>query len=222
MYAFNSTTGKISWKFQAIDADSGTNAQVRAVSKDGGTAHFSAGRALYALDAATGKLKWAVQTKQVMYTSPAIAPDGTVVYGASRGGVARAISVEGRELWNASLGVFASTMGAITDDGKHVLLVSKTGLAKVEIATGNVVWNSARGGNVQSAAIVIDAASVVWATTGHGVDMTDGTGNTTNCDIRADIHDGSGFSSIGAATLAADGVILQLSIHGMLKALTAG
>ena len=57
VYAFDTVSGKIKWKFQAMDADSGTKAQVRAtpaVSADGNVIHFPAGRALYALDAATG------------------------------------------------------------------------------------------------------------------------------------------------------------------------
>ena len=57
VYAFDTVTGERKWKYQAMDADSGTTAQVRAtpaVSADGNVIHFPAGRALYALDAATG------------------------------------------------------------------------------------------------------------------------------------------------------------------------
>ena len=57
VYAFDTMSGKHKWKYQAMDKDSGTKAQVRAtpaVSVDGTVVHFPAGRALYALDAATG------------------------------------------------------------------------------------------------------------------------------------------------------------------------
>ena len=73
-----------------------------------------------------------------MYTSPTVAPDGTVIYGASGGGVARAVSAEGKQLWETNLQIFASTMGAITADGEHVLLANGSGLGKIEIKTG--VW----------------------------------------------------------------------------------
>jgi hypothetical protein len=57
VYAFDTASGKHIWKYQAMDVDSGTKAQVRAtpaMSADGTVIHFPAGRAFYALDAATG------------------------------------------------------------------------------------------------------------------------------------------------------------------------
>ena len=159
-----------------------------------------------------------MQTQQVCYSSPAVAPDGTVVYGASGGGVARALQGEGgKVLWAHNLSLFGSTMGAITADGAHVILANHSGLGKLSVRTGEVVWSSAHESNIQSAAIVLDAAGTAWVTQGHGVSMTDAHGNTTNCDI-AD-PDGSGYNSLVAATIAADGVLLQLTIHGMMRAL---
>ena len=62
LYALEPSSGKISWKFQAMDADTGTHAQIRAtpaLSKDGATVYFPAGRAMYAVDASSGKQKCA-------------------------------------------------------------------------------------------------------------------------------------------------------------------
>jgi outer membrane protein assembly factor BamB len=221
MYALDPNSGAVKWKYQAMDADTATAAQIRAtpaVSGDGSVVHFPAGRALYALDAATGKEKWVLQTVQVMYTSPTVAPDGTVIYGASGGGVARAVSAEGKQLWEADLQLFASTMGAITTDGEHVLLANASGLAKIEIKTGATVWSSKQEGRIAAAAIVLDSDGRAYVPNGHGISFTSPDGlNTTNCDITD--PSGSGFNSLVSLTLAADGMVLQLSIHGMMKAL---
>lgn len=127
IYAFNPLTGTVLWKFQAIDADSNTKAQIRAtpaLTLDGKTLHFPAGRALYAIDATNGTIKWYRQTKQVVYSSPTLVPDGTAIYGASGGGMSTAISASGTILWSQNLTQFASTMGAITHDGQSVVLTS--------------------------------------------------------------------------------------------------
>jgi outer membrane protein assembly factor BamB len=77
MYAVDPSTGDIKWKYQAVDNDTNTAAQIRATpAVHGSVVHFPAGRALYALDASTGQPNWILQTNQVMYTSPTVAPDG--------------------------------------------------------------------------------------------------------------------------------------------------
>jgi outer membrane protein assembly factor BamB len=159
-----------------------------------------------------------LQTNQVMYTSPTIAPDGTVIYGASGGGIARAVSSVGKQLWELDLGLFASTMGAITHDGNHVLLANSSGLCKVEIATGSAVWTSDHESRIASAGIAVDSTGVAFVPNGHGISYTKSDGsNTTNCDLPD--PSGSGYNSMVQLTIAGDGMILQLSIHGMMKAL---
>ena len=61
-------------------------------------------------------------------------------------------------------------------------------------------------------------AGVAFVPNGHGISMTlpDGS-NTTNCNIPD--PGGSGFNDMVQLSIAADGLILQLSIHGMMKAL---
>ena len=122
----------------------------------------------------TGKERWVIQTKQVIYTSPTVAPSGIVVYGASGGGLATAVSATGNILWTKNMSTFHSTMGAITSDGKHVLLVSGSTqgcssdkVSKLVINTGEEVWPNETGpgcgvGNVNAAALTIDAAGTAW------------------------------------------------------------
>ena len=158
-----------------------------------------------------------LQTNQVVYKSPTIAPNGAVIYGASGGGVARAVLAAGQQLWDINLGLFESTMGAMTADGDHVLLASSSGLGKVEIATGKTVWCSNHESHIAAAEIVIDSTGAAFVPNGHGISFTkpDG-GNTTNCNILD--PSGSGFNSMVQLTIAGDGMILQLSIHGMMNA----
>lgn len=121
-----------------------------------------------------GKERWVVQTKQVMYTSPTVAPSGTVIYGASGGGLATAVSAAGKILWAKNMTTFHSTMGAITADGQHVLLVSgntpgcgSDKVSKLAITTGEEVWPYKTGpgcgvGSVNAAALTIDASGTAW------------------------------------------------------------
>ena len=222
MYAFVPTTGKIVWKYLATDADTNTSAQIRAtpaLSPDGSALYFPAGRALYAVDAATGTLQWVHQTKQVVYTSPTVAADGTIVYGASGGGQASALSPAGQLLWTKNLSYVASTMGASTTDG-HVLVASGPTeqcrncayVTKVDPKTGQQLWSSPLDGPMQAAAIIVDAAGTAWTAQSHGVSMTTIAGNSTACTV----SDGQ-WNSLGAVTIPSEGLLLQLTLHGMLR-----
>ena len=51
----------------------------------------------------------------------------------------------------------------------------------------------------------------------NNIDDGGDNGNTTNCNIPD--PGGSGFNDMVQLSIAADGLILQLSIHGMMKAL---
>ena len=109
-----------------------------------------------------------------MYTSPTVAPSGTVIYGASGGGLATAVSAAGKILWAKNMTTFHSTMGAITADGQHVLLVSgntpgcgSDRVSKLAITTGEEVWPYKTGpgcgvGSVNAAALTIDASGTAW------------------------------------------------------------
>ena len=80
----------------------------------------------------------------------------------------------GKVLWTKNMTTFHSTMGAITSDGKHVLLVSgptpgcsSDKVSKLVIITGEEVWPYKTGhgcgvGNVDAAALTIDASGTAW------------------------------------------------------------
>jgi outer membrane protein assembly factor BamB len=203
--------------------------QVRAtpaLSSDCRTLHFPAGRALYGIDTATGAVKYNILTKQVVYTSPTVTAgygkgNETVVYGASGGGMANAVSADGKLIWSANLTQLASTMAASTTDG-HVLLNSGNTpkcqtcsfLNKIDPTTGNIVWTSQlHDRNIQAAAITVDAAGTAWIPSGHGLIFTNTEGNSTMC------SDIGGGNSMGSLTIPIDGVVLQLTQHGGLRAL---
>jgi hypothetical protein len=88
--------------------------------------------------------------------------------------LATAVSVAGKVMWTKNMTTFHSTMGAITSDGKHVLLVrgqtpgcGSDKVSKIVIATGEEVWSGKTGpgcgvGNVQAAALTIDASGTAW------------------------------------------------------------
>ena len=210
---FNPATGDIHWEFQAIDEDTNTSAQIRAtpaLSHDGTTLHFPAGRAMYAVDAASGKLRWCVQTKQVIYSSPAINKDGVVFYGASGGGVANAVSPEGAVLWTSNLTEFASTMAAIASDGGILMSSGDAHLNKLDPASGKVLWTSNRG-RAPVSAMTQDAAGNVWLPDG-GLMFASPEGNITQCVPQ------SALAGMGQLILPTDGVLLAMTEHGGMMA----
>ena len=216
---------------QVADNDTNTAAQIRAtlaLSRDGTLAFFPAGRALYAVDTAKGELRWAVQTEQVVYTSPTVAQDGTVIFGGSGGGMATAVSPTGKIVWSLNLTELGSTMGAATADGAHVLLIGcvpptagSTGtggqqMLKIEVASGKIV--QALGGvgawQVSAAAISVDARGTAFVPVNHGFVMVPAQGNATFCGVGD-----SRFGSLGAITIPMDGVVLIPGITGGLRAM---
>lgn len=214
VYAFNPATGEIHWKFQAIDEDTNTSAQIRAtpaLSHDGATLHFPAGRAMYAVDAASGKLRWLVQTKQVIYSSPTINKDGVVFYGASGGGVANAVSPEGAVLWTSNLTEFASTMAAIASDGGVLMSSGGANLIKLDPTSGKALWTSNRGMEPVSA-MTQDAAGNVWLPSHGGLVFASPDGNITQCVPQ------SALAGMCQVILATDGVLLAMTEHGGVMA----
>lgn len=85
------------------------------------------------------------------------------------------------------------------------------------VATGEVVWEGSTGGKVTAAGITLDAGGVAWTTNNHGLTRTTPDGNSTACTTPCDGC--AGWNALGAATVATDGVILQLNVHGELAAL---
>lgn len=148
---------------------------------------------------------------------------GTVVYGASGGGIASGLSPQGKVLWTKNLTLARSTMAAVTTDG-YVLLASgnrNEGMIKIEPATGTVVWSSeTHQSPSQAAAIVLDARGVALLPTDAGITSTDPAGNSTACTIQLGPsrpgHGPPGFNSLGSVAIASDGVLLMLSNNGSL------
>ena len=147
---------------------------------------------------------------------------------------------------------FHSSMGAVTADGKHVLLVSghvvgcsSSCVSKVVIATGEEVWARRTGhgcgvGDIQAAALTIDAGGTSWYETctlilmttavfdttaenvhtdavrraplgSQGLLMTDSVGNFTSCQLD------TGSNALSAVAIAGDGLLLLSNIHGQLS-----
>ncbi len=89
LYAVDANNGKLKWKFKTDDGGSGS---ASSPSVAGGTVYVGSGYVssssivpqpkgyLYALDAATGKLKWEYQTGHVADSSPAV-DNGSVYFG---------------------------------------------------------------------------------------------------------------------------------------------
>ena len=225
VYCFDPLSGKIAWQYQVLDNDTNTAAQIRAtpaLSRDGALVFFPAGRALYAVGAATGDLRWAVQTAQVVYTSPTVAGDGIVIFGGSGGGMATAVSPAGKVVWSLNLTEIGSTMGAVTADGAHVLLIGSPSpvggqqLLRIEVASGKIVqaMGGVGGWQVSAAAISVDAGGTAFVPVNHGFFMISPHGNATFCGV----GDGR-FASVGAITIPMDGVVLIPGIIGGLRAM---
>ena len=71
---------------------------------------------LYALDAATGRVKWTFETRDHIYSSPAVTQDGTVLIGSTDGSL-YALTSEGTLLWTFDCTDPIRSSAAVAGDG---------------------------------------------------------------------------------------------------------
>ena len=145
LYALDGRTGQERWRFtegQGI----GTSLSIGA----DGTIYFGGdGDYLYAVDGASGLLKWKYLAEaQFLQSSPAIGDDGTIYIGTG-GGVVHAISgADGKKVWSFSLGMNNLVQGgpSIGADGTVYVSGDEGTVYALDGATGVVKWSHPTGG----------------------------------------------------------------------------
>jgi len=117
LYAFNSTTGVLKWKFNA----KGTIATSSPAISDDGTIYFgtmwddATGHRIWAVNP-NGTEKWQYKTGNDITSSPAIGDDGTIYIG-SMDGYLYAMNPNGTLKWRFKTGDYVKAPPSIVDDG---------------------------------------------------------------------------------------------------------
>eukprot|EP01147_Barroeca_monosierra_P008364 gene8364-904_t len=94
---------------------------------------------LYCFNQTTGELLWLFATNGAVRSSPALAFDGSVVFGSYDSNVYR-VSGDGKLLWNTTIGGQVYSPATIAKDGS-VLIGSGIGaLYRLAFETGDVIW----------------------------------------------------------------------------------
>jgi glycosidase/outer membrane protein assembly factor BamB len=129
---------------------------------DGALYFASMGGDVYALDPASGELKWKVNLVNAIFSTPAVV-DG-VVYIGTLGGTFYALDVaDGKELWKTQAGPALVSSPAVAGD--LVLIGSLDGnIYALDRATGKQVWKYATGNEVISSPVVQDGVVIVGST----------------------------------------------------------
>jgi outer membrane protein assembly factor BamB len=134
--------GKIRWTLDTDgDADTGP-----VIGKDG-SVFFAAGRVVYDVTP-LGHVKWRFAARRKVFTAPAIAPSGRIVFG-SQDHHAYALSPEGALAWSTDLGADVDGAPAIGDDGAVFVGTDGDEVVRLDAEDGHIVWRAGVGGYVR-------------------------------------------------------------------------
>lgn len=166
VYAINGETGVIEWKYQtggsinfsspAIDI----NGIVYIGSYDGYLYAFDT-NTINPDDGSTWLPKWKFQTRGAIKSSPAIAPDGTVIFGCADGNL-YAVFPDGNLKWKTLVGVIERSSPAIDSDLGQVYIGTTVPdvFYSLDLQTGALIWayDLICGGAYASPAIESDSS----------------------------------------------------------------
>lgn len=158
-----------------LDADS--DVDTGAVPTPWGGIVFAGGKIVYAAKP-DGTLLWRIHAHRKVYSSPAVADDGTVYVG-SQDHHLYAISPDGKVRWHVDLGADVDSAPAIEDDGTVVVGNDKGQIVALAPDSGEVRWRTEVGGFVRGAMSIGRDGTVLAGTYGPtpalvGLDATDG------------------------------------------------
>ena len=193
-YALDEHTGKLLWKFQTAGESRLNVAGIYGIAPsrevvpdvwdfflsspavDGGLVYFGSGdHNVYALEAATGKLRWKFQAGDVVHSSPAIA--NGVLYIGCWDGVMYALKANTGELvWKYATSVDATHFmqgipgSAAVADGIVVFGSRDNNIYALDANTGKEFWRQSNGGSWVIASPAIKDG-VVYITTSDSVKL---------------------------------------------------
>ena len=146
IYAINGETGVIAWKYQTGGA---INFSSPAIDINGIVYIGSYDGYLYAFDTqtinpengSTWVPKWKFQAKGAIKSSPAIAPDGTIIFGCADGNI-YAVNQNGNLKWKTAIGVIERSSPAIDSDFSQVYIGTAVPdvFYTLDLQTGAIIW----------------------------------------------------------------------------------
>lgn len=145
-----------------LDADS--DVDTGAVPAPWGGIVFAGGKIVYAVRP-DGTLLWRIHARRKVYSSPAIADDGTVYVG-SQDHRMYAVSPEGKVRWRVDLGADVDGAPAVEDDGTVVVGTDKGEVIALAPDSGDVRWRTDVGGFVRGAMSIGRDGTVLTGTYG--------------------------------------------------------
>lgn len=151
-------TGKSRWSLD-VDGEADTSA---ALGPDG-LIVIAAGKIVYGLHE-DGRIAWRFKAKRKVYSSPAIAEDGTT-YAGSQDGHVYAISAHGAPVFRTDLGADVDCAASIGDDGS-IYVGSDAGEVVALDRAGAIRWRSQVGGFVRGGLSITRANLVLAGTYG--------------------------------------------------------
>lgn len=152
------STGLVKWT-RTVPTIAGRDSRIRAspaIAPDGTVYVGSGNYFFYALDGATGAIKWSFETLAEVDSTAAVGPTGTV-YFASRAGEFYAFDAEGVFVWGQALGeIFYSSTAIDANGNVYIPCFSGNNTSKVYAfdPSGTTLW-------VTTLPTVIDASPVI-------------------------------------------------------------
>ena len=95
---------------------------------------------LYAIDSSTGVVKWTFATGSLIFSSPAVAQDGTVYFGGADGFV-YGLSPDGISLWETFVGGEVDASIAVGPNGNLYAATSEGVVLSLDRDSGEEIWS---------------------------------------------------------------------------------
>ncbi|MGI8622149.1 MAG: PQQ-binding-like beta-propeller repeat protein, partial [Solirubrobacteraceae bacterium] len=190
----------------------GTSYGSPALDPRSGTVYQTSGSSLFAVSG--GRVRWSVRARDIVEVSPAVAPDGTVLFGANDS-TEYGVTPEGRVRWRFPIGAITYSSTVVTPGGIALFGDHKRVLHALDARTGRERGRFGGASQLWTAAAVDRHNDVYFADRRGHVYGYAATGR------RLFDHAGAGPYDAYPA-LAADGTLLIGSENGELLALRGG
>ncbi len=170
LYAINSTTGAVNWKFQTKDWVNSTPA----IGADGTVYFGSNDHNVYAVDGATGAKKWSFNTGDVVTSSPVVGPNGTVYVGSDDDYVYALNGSNGNLIWKFKAGNLVTSSPAIGRNGLIYVGSWDDKLYALNATSGALVWSHPTGGSIENSPAIGPDGTVYFGSNDSNVYALDG------------------------------------------------
>ena len=158
LYSLSGDTGTVLWSYNTQATDS---YGAPSIGSDGTLYVGDGDGTLHAVNGTTGTRRWSFAADGAIFTTPAIAADGGVLFATTAGGVYK-LSTAGAQVWYRNIGAAITSSPAIAADGTVHFAAYDAKLYALDGTDGTVRWTYPLGSEVRASSPAVAADGTVY------------------------------------------------------------